>query len=224
MRYLKHWVWNEGIRNKKGCVNVIMKKIFFIFTMLCFISLTTISAASAADATFETSYLPKTCVVVIGESDVRSPDFTKFIGDEFNTKEAKNQVVYGTEIQSAYQNYWFQKGFLEEQNPQKQDLHDFVKFSSYDRCIFLIVSSPIMEKTHQAAGWFKKSVGGFMAIERTRASLEVKCFLVDKENVIKALAVTQNDDSKTSELRAKRGAFEKCMKELAKGFRTAIDN
>ena len=82
---------------------------------------------------------------------------------------------------------------------------------------YLIGSSPIVEKTHIPAGWFS-------TIEQTRASLEVKCFLVDKENVIKALAVTQNDDSKTSELRAKRGAFEKCMKELAKGFRMSIDN
>ena len=199
----------------KGC-EFIMKKIFYVFAILCLITFATSGSVSAADSTFKDRYLPKTCVVVIGESDVKSPDFTKFIDDEFNNEEVKNKVVCGTSVQSLYQNYWFQKGFLEEQKPQKQDLHDFVKFSSYDRCMFLMVSSPIVEKTRIPAGWFT-------TIEKTRASLEVKCFLVDKENVLKALSVTQNDDSEASELRAKRGAFEKCMKELAKEFRPVID-
>jgi len=190
-----------------------MKKLILFMTMLLVLLGTT---TSFAEETFKNRYLPKTCVVVIGESDVKSPDFTKFIGDAFNTEGVKNKVAYGTEIQSAYQNYWFQKGFLEEQKLQKQDLHDFVKFSSYDRCIFLIVSNPIVEKTRIPAGWFT-------TMEQTRASLEIKCFLADNENIIKTLTVTQNDDSQASELRAKRGAFEKCMKELAKGFRTTID-
>ena len=157
----------------------------------------------------------KTCVVLIGNSDVKTPDFIKYIDKEFNNEEAKKRIACGVEIQSIYQNYWFQKGYLEEQKLQKQDLHDFVKFSSYDRCLFLIISDPVVEKTKVPAGWFTTA-------EKTRASMEVKCFLADSTDIIKSFSVVKNDDSMASDLRAKRGAFEKCVKEFVKEFKPLV--
>lgn len=39
-------------------------------------------------------------------------------------------------------------------------------------------------------------------------------FLVNETSIIKAADVAKEDDSVTSELRAKRGAFEKCIREI----------
>ena len=63
----------------------------------------------------------------------------------------------------------------------------------------------------------------FGSYEKTRASVNIKGFLVGQDangadKILKMINVTQNADSDTSDLRAKRGAFEKAMKELAKQF------
>lgn len=119
-------------------------------------------------------------------------------------------MISGTEIQSMYQTYWLEKGYLEEQKLTKQDLNDFVKYSGYNKVLFLIVNSPVVEKTRQGRGGW----GVWVQSERTRASIGIKSFLADETSIIKATDVTKEDDSDTSELRAKRGAFEKCMKEI----------
>ncbi|NCD08703.1 MAG: hypothetical protein EOL98_04620 [Negativicutes bacterium] len=192
-----------------------MKKVLSVLLVFSLFFLVNITNVLAADVAQIKSPKLKTCVVLIGNSDVKTPDFIKYINEQFNNEEAKNKVVCGPEIQSVYQNYWFQKGFIEEQKLQKQDLHDFVKFSSYDRCLFLLISEPIVEKTKVPAGWFTTA-------EKTRASIEVKCFLADGTDIIKSFSVAKNDDSMASDLRAKRGAFEKCVKEFAKEFQLLI--
>lgn len=191
-----------------------VKKVLSIifFSLFFLVNMTNVFAGDVSQ--MQKSKL-KTCVVLIGNSDVKTPDFIKYIDEQFNGEETKNKVICGSEVQSVYQNYWFQKGFLEEQKLQKQDLHDFVKFSSYDRCLFLIISDPIVEKTKIPAGWFTTA-------EKTRASIEVKCFLADDTNIIKSFNVTKNDDSMASDLRAKRGAFEKCVKEFVKEFKPLV--
>jgi len=152
----------------------------------------------------------ETCVVIVGDAGVKTPDFFKYVDEAFNTEEKKKKVVSGTEIQSLYQTYWLDKGFLEEQKLTKQDLNDFVKYSGYKKVLYLIVSSPVVEKTNEGhGGW-----DGWVQTERTRASITIKTFLVNETDIIKAVDVTKEDDSVTSELRAKRGAFEKCIKEI----------
>ena len=152
----------------------------------------------------------ETCVVIVGDAGVKTPDFFKYVDEAFNTEEKKKKVVSGTEIQSLYQTYWLDKGFLEEQKLTKQDLNDFVKYSGYKKVVYLIVSSPVVEKTNEGhGGW-----DGWVQTERTRASITIKTFLVNETDIIKAVDVTKEDDSVTSELRAKRGAFEKCIKEI----------
>lgn len=192
-----------------------MKKVLSILLVFSLFFLVNVKNVLAADVSQLKSTKLKTCVVLIGNSDVKTPDFIKYIDKEFNNEEAKKRIACGVEIQSIYQNYWFQKGYLEEQKLQKQDLHDFVKFSSYDRCLFLIISDPVVEKTKVPAGWFTTA-------EKTRASMEVKCFLADSTDIIKSFSVVKNDDSMASDLRAKRGAFEKCVKEFVKEFKPLV--
>ena len=78
----------------------------------------------------------------------------------------------------------------------------------------MTVCDPVMEKTSIPAGWFT-------TVQQTRASVEVKAYLADAETIIKAVDVSKEDDSQASELRAKRGAFQKDINEIAsqlKGF------
>ena len=185
-----------------------MKKLISTFFIMVFTIFITSPHTLAADQSFTQKYATKACVVVIGDADVKTPDFFKYIDQQLNASSSTIKMDLGTEIQSKYQNYWFDKGFLEEQKLTKQDLHDFVKYSNYDKALFLLISSPVMEKTKISDGFF-----GF--VEQTRASIEVKGFLVDSNSIIKAFSISKEDDSVTSELRAKRGAFEKCIKELS---------
>lgn len=183
-----------------------MKKVLTNLLLISFAMLIMIPSSFAESPSFSQKYAKKTCIVVIGESDVKTPDFFKYIDKQMNGDDMV-KMDSGIETQSKYQNYWFDKGFLEEQKLTKQDLHDFVQYSGYDRVLFLMVGSPILEKT-------KVQTGLFAWAEQTRASIEVKAFLVDNTSIIKAVTVSKEDDSVTSELRAKRGAFEKCMKEV----------
>lgn len=160
----------------------------------------------------------RTCAVIVGDPSVKTPDFIKYVDDAFNEEGKSKKVVVGTDIQSKYQSYWFDKGFLEEQKLGKQDLFDFVKYSGYNKVLFLIVSTPVMEKTKQGYG----SWHGWSQTERTRASITIKTFLVNETDVVKALDVTKEDDSVTSELRAKRGAFQKCMSEIKAAVESII--
>ena len=182
--------------------------------VISFLMVVTFLLLPISPAFAQTSLLnpaPKeTCVVIVGDAGVKTPDFFKYVDEAFNTEEKKKKVVSGTEIQSLYQTYWLDKGFLEEQKLTKQDLNDFVKYSGYKKVFYLIVSSPVVEKTNEGhGGW-----DGWVQTERTRASITIKTFLVNETDIIKAVDVTKEDDSVTSELRAKRGAFEKCIKEI----------
>lgn len=165
--------------------------------------------AMAKVSLLEPSSNKKICAVIVGGADVKTSDYINFVDTELNGEDNKKtkKIIVGTDIQGRYQTYWLNKGFLEEPKPAKQDLHDFVKFSGYDRVLFLFVTSPVMEKTRNQTGLFTSE-------EKTRASIGVKAFLVDEANIIKVIDVSKEDDSVTSELRAKRGAFRKCMKEI----------
>lgn len=156
--------------------------------------------------------------MIVGDASVKTPDFLQYVNDAFNSEGNGKKVVSGTDVQSKYQSYWLDKGFLEEQKLTKQDLNEFVKYSGYSKVLFLIVNPPVMEKTKQAGGgWY-----GWMATERTRASINVKSFLADETSVIKSVEVTKEDDSVTSELRAKRGAFQKCLTEIKSAIGSSI--
>ena len=190
-----------------------MKKMILRSLLILFCWSTLWSAAFAADLPLALS-AKDTCVVVIGTADVKTPDFFNYIDEAFNAESTKRKVAYGTEIQSLYQKYWLDKGHLEEQKPTKQDLHDFAQFSGYKKVLFFIVSSPTVEKTRRAAGGWGLYGGGYSMTEQTRASVSVKAFLVDAVSILKAVDATKEDDSRTSELRAKRGAFKKCITEI----------
>ena len=151
---------------------------------------------------------PDTCALLIADADMKTEDFMNKVSDCL--KENRN-VVFGTNIQTKYQEYWFEKGELEEGKVTPQVLFEFRK---YDKCLYLITEKTI-EKTKQPRL--------FGSYEKTRASVNIKGFLVGQDSngadkILTMINVTQNADSDTSDLRAKRAAFEKAMKELMQKF------
>ena len=178
-----------------------MKKLFMAVVTMILVSVSAVGFAAKFD----------TCALLIADADMKTEDYMNKVSDCL--QETPN-VVFGTKIQTKYQEYWFQKGELEEGKITPQVLFEFRKFSGYDKCLYLITEKAI-EKTKQPRL--------FGSYEKTRASVTIKGFLVGQDvngadKILKMINVTQQADSDTSDLRAKRGAFEKAMKELVKQF------
>ena len=48
---------------------------------------------------------------MVGDADVKTPDFLKYVDETFNTEAKNKKVISGTEIQSLYQTYWLDLRF-----------------------------------------------------------------------------------------------------------------
>ena len=147
-------------------------------------------------------------ILLIGGNDYKTKHYFSIMEEVFLNDEKTNvKVIMGEPVQSKYQEYWLNKGFLEEQIPQKDNLLEFVSFAGVDEILYLIVKDPVVD-TH----WSRDV---FQAGQRSRASIQVNSFLAKADSIIRVKAANNEDDSFASELRAKRGAFKKCMQEVA---------
>ena len=140
-------------------------------------------------------------VILMGARDVRTPDFYAYVNEVFNNQD--NKFVVGTNLQGEYQSYWLSKGFHSEQPPTEKELSDFVKYIHYENVLFLMVDEPVLQTNKE--GFSPKA---------TFASISVNAFLADGSSVQKSANVSKEDDSETSPLRAKRGAFKRCLEEI----------
>jgi hypothetical protein len=173
-----------------------MKKLFSILMLFIFV-------ASFSHCFAESK--PKSVgVVIIGPSDFLTPDFI-----DIATKELKKKfdpAIYNLSIgdvpQGKYQKYWDDKGFLTEQPITKKDVLDFSSNSNYDYVLFLIIKPPSTEL--QKYSVFR---------DRSRVSLEITAVYVDnsQNSILSNFSNTQQDDSLTSQLRARKGAYEKIL-------------
>ena len=141
--------------------------------------------------------------------EIKEAGIKKVHYDVMDGKNVPN-VAFGTHIQTKYQEYWFNKGELEEGKATPQVLFEFRKFSGYDKCLYLVTEKSIEKSSRPDL---------FTRIEKTRATINIKGYLVGqgtdgKDTVLKLFNVVASADSDTSDLRAKRGAMEKAMKEL----------
>lgn len=170
-----------------------MKKVFLLVLLTFLVS----SCVFAEPNSLENQNSSKSCIVIFGRADVKTEDFINIVSTTFNDP----NVVVGAPIQNMYLNYWLHKGFLEEQPAKKEDLQEFVKYSGYKKCLFLNISSPVVES------------GPIL-----RSSIEVRAYLADENNIIKVSSTTNKGDSMASDLRAKRAALQACMKDLHSQF------
>lgn len=172
-----------------------MKKIMAL-TLLMMLTMFSATTAFAAKTITQ-----RVGVVIVGGADYKTKDFYEYVEKYFYKPFASDvmQIQYGKDAQNKYQNFWLDKGYLEEQKPTQKDFIEFVSYGAYDKVIFLKVEDSVSE----------------MQRKRSRLSVNVNVFLVDRRKVLKTASSTNEEDSKASQLRARRGAFKQCAKELS---------
>lgn len=181
-----------------------MGKKMLIFIMTVLLLMAGCNGAFAKGASGE-----RVAILLMGSNDFKTDQYFAMIGKYFlDNNPHHNRILVGSDIQSRYQEYWLDKGFLEEQKPEKDDLIALVDYLEVDKVLFLMVKDPVVEKSF-AMDFFESG-------ERSRASIQVNAFLANREKVLKLKAANHEDDSFASDLRAKRGAFKKCVVEISK--------
>lgn len=179
-----------------------MKRLFILtLAAICLLSLNVLAEAAGSSNSNQ-----QVAVVIVGGADYRTKDFTSYAKDFFKPSEGTT-IAYGKDVQNQYQKYWFGKGLIEEGTPTKEDFIAFANQSGYRQVIYLVIKDSVLEQHGRKKGK-----------DRSRISLMVNAFLVDKTHILESTSSTNEEDSKTSELRAKRGAFKECVKEISKVF------
>ena len=176
-----------------------MKKILLTFLVALYLLSTAVTVDAAADLSMEKGI----AVVIVGNSDYKTKDFTNIIKDYLKSP-SEISILTGNKIQSKYQTYWLDKGLLDEGTPTKEDFVSFVKYGNYYKAIFLVVKDSVSESHEE------------QLTQRLRTSVTVNAFLVNRAGIEMTASSTNEDDSKVSALRTKRGAFKKCVRELSK--------
>ena len=176
-----------------------MKKIFFLAAMI----ITLISCTAFAAQNNSRDAFNSTKVVIIGGGEFKTKDYYEIIKKTFGQK---SKIVYdcGDEIQRQYQIFMMDRYDIGESTPHKQDLIDFNARNGYKKTLFLTLDEKLDTHTHGEHS------------QKSRITIQLDAYLVDSSRIINFATTSQEFTSKASNLRARRGAFEKCLKEIAK--------
>ena len=172
-----------------------MKKIFLLALMICFALTGTAFAARDYNSVG---------VIIIGGVEFKTDDYYKIVRSEINPKSGA-KIIAGNEIQTLYKKYWLREGYIGEQTPQKNDLIKFTASSGYKKIVFIIISDSTVDRHNNPK-----------SREKDRISVQVDAYLCTPTNVEDVFAASDESNSKTSNLRARRGAFKKCLDEISK--------
>lgn len=186
-------------------------RILLILTCLLGFAATPLSYAANANSRNDSANF-KIGVVLIAPTEMKSEEFITTVDDDLNRSGDYKVFIVGDDMQNKYQKYWLTRGELEEGRLSKEVVSEFVDFSGLKQCLYVVVE-PQVDKSKLSNNR-----------ERTRASVEVKVFLADKNGILNIFSVIKTDDSKYSDLRAKKGAFEQCMNELGRQINEYLIN
>jgi hypothetical protein len=143
-------------------------------------------------------------VVLIGGSEYKEEHMMNELKEIMTTEKIPNCFIHvGEDEQSKYQNFWFSKGVLDPEEPSPQSFMEYVNYAGYDKVLFLVVKDPVVDTRKE---------GLFGQTEHKRVSVEIKGYLVGKDKLIGSYTSVNEDDSRFSELRARRGALKKSIK------------
>lgn len=158
-------------------------------------------------------------ILVVGDADLKVDEFIEIAGTCFNNdKEDVLSMQFGDSVQAQYQDYWFQKGYLEEQKLTMDTLLEFTRFSGYDKVLFLSANCSAIDKKPYTIIMSNVVDHGI----KTRVTIDIKAYLVSKEKPLKMISALKDGDSEESEKRAKRYAFKKCVTSIAKEMKPVI--
>lgn len=179
-----------------------MKKILsIIFAMLAFSACTTYAATNLSRSVG---------AVVIGGAEFKTPEFYKMIQKEFDPKSGAKFIV-GGDLQNKYQKFLINRDMVGNDTPRRQDLIDFVTASGYGKILYVVISDTNSDHQNNAN-----------RRQKDRMTVQVDCYLCDNLKVVEVATASQESKSKTSDLRARRGAFNKCLEELSKNINRAM--
>ena len=178
-----------------------MKKIFLLAAMICFALTSTAFAARDYNSVG---------VVIIGGVEFKTDDYYKIIRNELNPKSGA-KIIVGNDMQTLYKKYWLRQGYIGEQTPQKNDLINFTASSGYKKVVFIIISDSTVDRHNNPK-----------SREKDRISVQVDAYLCTSTNVEDVFAASDDELSKTSNLRARKGAFKKCLDEISKSLNRNI--
>ena len=143
-------------------------------------------------------------VVIIGGAEFKTADFYKRIPNAFKLP---NGYVIGDKMQSKYQLFLMENDLLGEKIPRKNYLIDFTAKSGCSKVLFLVVDAAA---DHQNNPKTK---------QKNRLTVQVDAYLMDSFKIISGAGSVQESHSNTSDLRARREAFKKCIEEIAKSMK-----
>lgn len=172
-----------------------MKRLFLMAMAIFFmLTTTTFAAQSSKDVG----------VVIVGGAEFKTSDYYKIVQSEIKPLSG-SKIIVGNSLQNLYKKYWLQRGYIGEQTPQQADLINFTNMSGYNKVVYLIVSDSVVDK-HNSSNHR----------EKVRVSVQLDAYPCTKNEVADVLSASEEDNSKGSDLRARRGAFKKCLKEIGK--------
>ena len=177
-----------------------MKKIFLLASMICLILSGT---ASARD-------FNSVGVVIIGGAEFKTDDFYKAVRSEISPKSGA-KIIVGNDMQTLYKKYWLRKGYIGEQTPQKEDLIEFTATSGCNKIVCIIVSDVVDDQRN--SGKHR---------QQNRISVQLDAYLCTSTNIADVFSASKEVNSKGSALRARSGAFKKCLNEISKSLNKYI--
>ena len=149
-------------------------------------------------------------VVVIGGAEFKTPEFYKIIEKNFDPKSGA-KIFVGGDLQNKYQKYLFNNDLSVNTLPSKRTLVNFVAASGYGKILFIEISDTNIDHQNNAK-----------SRQKDRIAIQVDSYLCDNLNVLEVATTSQDFNSKTSDLRARRGAFKKCLEDLSKNLNRAM--
>ena len=176
-----------------------MKKIFLLATLICFMLSGTALAAN-----------DKIGVVIVGGVEFKTDDFYKAVRNELKPKSGA-KIIVGNDMQTLYKKYWLREGYIGEQTPQKDDLINFAATSGCRKVICIIVSDVVDDQ---------RNSGNHR--QQNRISVQLDAYLCTPTDVEDIFSASKEVNSKGSALRARNGAFKKCLEEISKSLNKHI--
>ena len=216
-----------------------MKKFLFLCTLIVEI---VASQFSVSNIVFAANLNQKIAVVIVcADPDFQGKRFTKRITDYIGKKMKNVTILAGKEIQTKYEDYWFENTddvVNNGTNPSREDLIKFVSYGNYDKVLYLVIPTPGVEHSVSGAmgggtttpvGTAGTSVnsGSTAYFNNYDAIITVNALLVDKNEIIKRLSSTNRNSGWMSNVTpefAKEVAFKKCVKELSENINPLLKN
>ena len=173
-----------------------MKRVWMLMSVLvCCLFFSTVCAAQE-----KPPVQPGVGVVIIGGADFTTADFLKAASEQMGA-----EYQLGQELQQKLARFWYDKGFVEDQTKMsKEEMIEFAKYSGLDRIIYVTTGTPVVENSQD---FFIGSI--------IRASMNARVIVMEADGtMVDLFSASQNGDSRSSEMRAKRDCFKKVMREI----------